>query len=114
MNHISIKKIFIFAKKEGFTVNPTDTTYCKVRHSNHFTGKYRGATRSTCSLKHSIPKNIPVVYHNMSNYDYCFIIKEPANKEFKGEEFKYLGENTEKCKIFSAAISKEVTRIGKN
>ena len=29
------------------------------------------------------PKEIPIVFHNSSTYDYHFIIKEPT-KEFKG------------------------------
>ena len=41
---------------------------------------------------------IPAVFHNMSNYDCHFIIKELAN-EFKGQ-FECLGENTEKYKTF--------------
>ena len=41
---------------------------------------------------------IAVVFHNGSNYDYHFIIKELAS-EFEGK-FEYLGENTEKYKTF--------------
>ena len=35
-----------------------------------------------CSLKYSMLKKIPIFFHNGSNYDYHFIIKELA-KEFK-------------------------------
>ena len=38
------------------------------------------------------------MFHNSSNYDYHFIIKQLA-KEFK-DRFEYLGENTEKYIIF--------------
>ena len=31
---------------------------------------------SICNLKFNVPNEIPVVYHNGSNYDYHFIIKE--------------------------------------
>ena len=41
----------------------------------------------------------PVVFHNVSNYDYHFIIKELASK-FEGQ-FECLGENTERYKTFS-------------
>ena len=51
-------------------------------------------------------------FHNSSNYDYHFIIKELANK-FEGQ-FECLGENTEKYKTFSIAIEKEVTNIDKD
>ena len=38
-------------------------------------------------------KEIPAVFHNVSKYEYYFIIKELA-KDFKGQ-FDYLGENAE-------------------
>ena len=44
--------------------------------------------------RYKIPKEIPVVFHNGSTYDYHFIIKELV-KEFDGN-FEYLDENTEK------------------
>ena len=52
------------------------------------------------------------VFHNGSNCDYHFIIKELAN-EFEGQ-FECLGENTEKFKTFSVPIEKEVTKIDKD
>ena len=57
-------------------------------------------------------KKIPIVFHNGSNYDYHFIIKELA-EEFK-KQFTCLGENTEKYIIFTVPIEKEVTRVDKN
>ena len=65
-----------------------------------------------CNLKYSIPKEIPVVYDDASNYDYHFIIKE-LDKEFE-REFNFLKENTEKYKTFSVPITKEIKRIDKN
>ena len=55
---------------------------------------------------------IPIVFHNESNYDYHFIIKDLA-EEFK-KLFMFLGENTEKYIIFTVPIKKEVARIDKN
>ena len=55
---------------------------------------------------------IPVVFHNKSNYDYHFIIKELAN-EFE-RKFECLQENTENYKSFSVPIEKEVTEIDKD
>ena len=66
----------------------------KVRDHCHYTGKYRGAAHNKCNLRYKIPKEIPVVFHNGSTYDYHFIIKQLA-REFKGN-FDCLGENTEK------------------
>ena len=56
--------------------------YCKVRDHCCYTGEYRGAAHSICNLKYSVPKKVPVVFHNGSNYDYHFIIKELV-EEFK-------------------------------
>ena len=50
-------------------------------------------------------KEIPVIFHNGSAYDYHFMIKELA-KEFKGN-FECLGENTEKYITLSVPIKKE-------
>ena len=57
-------------------------------------------------------RKIPIAFHNGSNYDYHFIIKEFAEK-FK-RQFTCLGENTEKYINFTVPIEKEVTRIDKN
>ena len=51
-------------------------------------------------------KEIPIVFHNDSTYDYHFIIKELA-KEFDGN-FECLGENTEKYITFPVPIKKEI------
>ena len=61
-----------------------DKKYCKVRYHFHCKGEYRGAVHSTCNLKYSVPKKIPIVFHNVSNYDYHFIIKDLA-EEFKNQ-----------------------------
>ena len=38
---------------------------------------------SICNLKFSVPKKVPIAFHNGSNYDYHFIIKELVEKIFK-------------------------------
>ena len=78
----------------------------KVRDHCHFTGKYRGAAHNTCNLRYKIPKNISVIFHNGSTYDYHFIIKELAF-EFDSN-FECLGENTEKYTTFSVPIKKRI------
>ena len=57
-------------------------------------------------MRYKVPKEIPVVFHNGSTYDYHFIIKELA-KEFEGN-FECLGENTEKYITFSVPIKKKI------
>ena len=54
--------------------------YHKVRNHYQYTWEYRGTTHSICNLKYNVPKEISIVFHNRSNYDYHFIIKElPKN-----------------------------------
>ena len=48
----------------------------KVRDHCHYTEKYGGAAHNICNLRYKIPKEIPIVFHNGSTYDYHFIIKE--------------------------------------
>ena len=57
-------------------------------------------------MRYKIPKEIPVVFHNGSTYDYYFIIKELV-KEFHGN-FECLLENTEKYITFSVPIKKKI------
>ena len=64
----------------------------------------------TCNLNYSTPKEIPLVFHNWSKYDYHFIITELAT-EFEGE-FSFLGEIKEKYRTLSVSVKKEVKRIG--
>ena len=71
----------------------TNKKHCKVRDHCHYAGKHRGAAHSICNLRYKIPREIPVVFHNGSTYDYHFTIEQLA-KEFKGS-FDCLGENTD-------------------
>ena len=52
----------------------------KDRNHSHYTGEYREAMHSMCNLKCNVPKNIPIAFHNGSNYDYNFIIKKLAEE----------------------------------
>ena len=53
----------------------TEKKYCKVKDHCHYTGKVRGYAHNICNLRYKISKEIPVVFHNSSTYDYHFIIK---------------------------------------
>ena len=97
------KKICYICKKEF--INNDKKNY-KVRDHCHYTGKYRGAAHNICNLTNKVPKEIPIVFHNGSTYDYHFIIKELV-KEFEGN-FECLGENTEKYITFSVPIKKKI------
>ena len=98
--------------KNEFSTNENDKNafklYHKFRGHCHYTGKFREAAHSICSLRYKTPKEIPVVFHNGSTYDYHFIINKLA-KQFYGQ-LKCLGENTEKHITFSVPISKELEK----
>ena len=62
--------------KEKFENKYVKDKYCKVRYHCNYVREYRGAVHNMCNLKYSVPNKIPLVFHNGSNYDYHFIIKE--------------------------------------
>ena len=88
------QKVCYICKKE-FSTDEDDKDalklYHKIKDHCHYTGKFRGAAHSICNLRCKAPKEIPVVFHYGSTYDYHFIIEQLA-KEFKGQ-LEYLGEN---------------------
>ena len=86
--------------------------FIKIKKNNyikviicHYTGKYRGAVHKICNLMYNTPKEIPVIFHNRSSYDYHFITKRLA-EEFE-RDFECLGENKAKYITFSVPIKKE-------
>ena len=97
------QKICYICKRE---FNNNEKKNYKVRDHCHYTGKYRGAAHNICNLRYKVPKEIPMVFHNGSIYDYHFIIKELV-KELEGN-FECLGENTEKHITFSVPIKKKI------
>ena len=52
--------------------------YHKVRDHCYYTGKFRGAAHSICNLRYKTPKEILVVFHDGSIYDYHFVINNLA------------------------------------
>ena len=108
--HHNKQKVCYICKKE-FNTDNIDKKHHKVKDHCHYTGKYRGAAHNICNLRYRIPKEIPIVFHNGSTYDYHFIIKELV-KEFDGN-FECLGENTEKYITFSVPIKKEIKNKNK-
>ena len=101
--HYNEQEVCYIYKKE---FDKSDKKNYKVRYHCHYTGKYRSAAHDICNLRYKIPKEIPVVFHNGSTYDYHFIIKESV-KEFDGN-FEYLGENTEIYITFSVPLKKKI------
>ena len=68
-------------KKIGTDDN--DKRHHKVKDHCHYTGKYRRAAHIICTLRYKIQKEISVVYHYGSTYDYHLITKELTD-EFEG------------------------------
>ena len=102
------KKNFIVSNifKKGFSTDDNNKQYHKVRDHCHYTEKYREAAHDIYSLRYKIPKEVPVVLHNGSTYDYHFMIKKIA-EEFERKS-GCLVENTEKYITFSVSIKKEL------
>ena len=95
------KKVFGEAKKHK-----------KVRDHDHYTGKFRGAAHSICNLRYSTQRDIPVFFHNGTNYDFNLVIPELA-KEFK-PELHCIPLNGEKFMSFSIPIKKKTYANSKN
>ena len=108
MRKMSLTKIKHFATYAKKITNDNK----KVRNHYHFTGIYRVVAHNKCNMNYKISKNVLVVFHNGSTYDYHFIINEPA-KKFEGQ-FECLGENAEKYITFSVQINKEIIKKDKN
>ena len=70
---------------------------------------YRGAAHDILNLRYKIPKEILLVFHNGSTYDYNFIIKE-LSEEFEGK-FECLGENEKNILLFQYQLKKNLTMV---
>ena len=99
------KKDMIPLKKKE-EENHNNQKVCYIRDYCHYTAKKYRAADNMCNLRYKVPKEIPIVFHNGSTYDYHFIVKESV-KDFDGN-FECLGENTEKCITFSVPLKKKI------
>ena len=104
-NSYKKQKVCYICKKE-FSTDDDNEKYHRVKDHCHYTGKLRGVAHNICNLKFKTPKEILVVFHNGSAYDYHFILNQLV-KEFNGQ-LECLGENREKYISFSAPIKKEL------
>ena len=98
--------------KRIFKTDDDNKKYHKVKDHCYYTCKCIGAAHGICNVRYNVPKEIPVVLHNCSTYDYNFIIKVLA-EEFEGE-FECLGENTKKFITFSVPMKKDITKTDKD
>ena len=99
------QKVCYMCEKELSAYDDGDNeNYDKVRDSLSLSGKFKAAAHSICNLRYKTPKEISMIFHNGSTYDYHFIINQLA-KENEGK-FECFGENTEKYITFSISIKK--------
>ena len=102
--HHNKQEVCYICKKE---FNTDDKKRYKVKDHCHYTGKYGGAAHNICNLRYKTPKEIPIVFHNGSTYDYHFIIKELV------KEFDCLGVNAERYITLSVPVKKEIKNKNK-
>ena len=55
----------------------------KVKDHDGITGKYQGSANQECNLNVSLNKKIPVVFHNLQNYDSNLSFQEFGKCKFK-------------------------------
>ena len=77
---MKMQKSLLFVKKNLKNKYQEDKNYNKVRDQVHYKGKYRCAAHNICNFKYSVSRKIPIAFHDRSNYDHKFIIKELAEK----------------------------------
>ena len=77
------KEIVMIEKDNADFENSTKCWICdndyidndgKVRENCHITGKYRGSAHRDCNINVKLNHKIPVVFHNLKNYDSHLII----------------------------------------
>ena len=71
----------------------------RVRDHCHITGLFRGAAHPTCNIQYKLPKRIPVVLHNLKNYDGHIIMQ--GMKQVGKEKITCIPNNMEKYVTFS-------------
>ena len=74
----------------------------KVADHCHFTGLYRGAAHMKCNIDYCFKKcPIPVLFHNLKNYDAHLIVSNLEKLNTKKESISAIAQNSEKFITFS-------------
>ena len=55
----------------------------KVRNYCHITGTYRGSAHRDCNINVKLNRKIPIVFHNLQNYDSHLTMQERGKFSFK-------------------------------
>lgn len=77
---MSLEEEEIFKKSEECWICEKKFTETDIRVKDHChsNGVFRGAAHNSCNITYQEARHIPIVFHNLSNYDAHFIIKEIA------------------------------------
>ena len=75
----------------------------KVRDHCHLSNRFRGAAHAAFNRNYRIPKFIPVIFHNLSNYDAHLFIKKMFFKNSE-ETLECIPNNEEKYISFRKEI----------
>ena len=105
-NHKNQKVCYIYNKE--FSAYDEDKNYYKVKNYCKFSGKYQGSCHKICRSKCRSLKEILIIFHTGSTYDYYFIINELAISFKEYGNFECLGENSEKYVTFSVPVKKDL------
>ena len=70
----------------------------KVRDHCHITGKYRGSSHRDCNINFKLNQKIPVVFHNLKNYDPHLIMQELGKFNLR---INVIPNGLEKCMSFT-------------
>ena len=87
----SISKCWICNKLFGAGDN-------KLRGHCHINGKYRGSAHWSCNINIKLTKNVPVMFHNLRDYDNHLIMQEIGKFSVK---ISVLPNGLEKCMAFT-------------
>ena len=82
----------------------------KVGDHCHIIGKYRGAAHSQFNLKLKIPRKLPIIFHNLENYDGHIIFKELNN--FDNIDIQVIPKTSEK--YMSITVNRNIVFLDSN
>ena len=82
-----------------------------VRDHCHYTGLYRGPAHRICNLRYKIPRCIPIVSDNLSEYDAHLIIRE-LGKKFDTCKIGVISENKEEYISFDTDVVIDTYEVG--
>ena len=71
----------------------------RARDHDHISGKFRGSAHISCNLKYNQSKKIPVIFHNMKNYDGHHIMTELG--QYDSYKINVIASTLEKYTTFS-------------